>query len=75
MSNNTYVDDTNNGALATIFGYIEIILFEIKLWIIVICIMYVNMYATGGAERIVLGIHCFQLKEILILKTYSIWFF
>lgn len=49
MSNNTYVDDTNNGALATIFRYIEFILFEIKLWIIVICIMYVNMYATGGA--------------------------
>lgn len=63
MSNNTYIDDTNNGTLATIFGYIEFILFGIKLWIIVICIMYVNMYATGRAQRTVLGIHCFQLQK------------
>lgn len=75
MSNNTYIDDTNNGTLATIFGYIEFILFGIKLWIIVICIMYVNMYATGRAQRTVLGIHCFQLqKNVLILKRYSTLF-
>lgn len=48
MLNNIYVDDINNGVFVIIFGYIEFIFFEIKLWIIVICIMYVNMYVIGG---------------------------
>lgn len=48
MLNNIYVDDINNGVFVIIFGYIEIIFFEIKLWIIVIGIMYFNMYVIGG---------------------------
>lgn len=48
MLNNIYVDDINNGVFVIIFGYIEIIFFEIKLWIIVIGIMYFNMYVISG---------------------------
>lgn len=48
MLSNIYVDDINNGVFVIIFGYIEIIFFEIKLWIIVIGIMYFNMYVISG---------------------------
>lgn len=48
MLSNIYVDDINNGVFVIIFGYIEIIFFEIELWIIVIGIMYFNMYVISG---------------------------